>query len=136
MLLDYKSNKWWAALRDRSDWNSHGYTGVWLKNGISYYFDLVVQGQRYRQGGFKTAEEAALARDCVIVSNRLPHRKSFGDSHNDYLVCKYGFYDLKVDIPVDTSLHLLFRFSGRTLREAVSLATPCFETFSAAKNSI
>ena len=98
MLLDYKSNKWWAALRGRVDRNTHGYTGVWLKNGISYYFDLVVRGQRYRQGGFKTAEEAALARDCVIVTNRLPHRKSFGDSHYDYLVNKYGFYDLKVGV--------------------------------------
>ena len=105
MLLDYKSNKWWAALRARVDRNTHGYTGVWLKNGISYYFDLVVQGLRYRQGGFNTAEEAALARDCVIVANRLPHKKSFGDSHYDYLVSKYGFYDLKVDIPIDTSLH-------------------------------
>ena len=110
MLLDYKSNKWWAALRGRVDRNTHGYTGVWLKNGISYYFDLVVRGQRYRQGGFKTAEEAALARDCVIVTNRLPHRKSFGDSHYDYLVSKYGFYDLKVDIPIDTSLHYFAGF--------------------------
>ena len=49
--------------------------------------------------------EAALARDCVIVANSLPHRKAFSDDHNGYLVGKYGFFELKVDIPNDTSLH-------------------------------
>ena len=104
MLLDYKSDKWWSALRMRNERNRCHCTGVWLKNGNSYYFDLVVKGQRYRQGGFKTPEEAALARDCVIVANRLPHRRTFSDDHYVYYVEKYGFYDLKVDIPFDTSL--------------------------------
>jgi len=90
MLLDYKSNKWWEALRARNDRNQHSYVGVWLKNNHSYYFDLVVRGRRIRKGGFKSAEHAAIARDFLIVQLRLPHQRAFCESHYDYLVNEYG----------------------------------------------
>ena len=56
MLLDYKSKKWWEALRVRNDRNQHSYVGVWLKNNGSYYFDLVVRGMRIRKGGFRSPD--------------------------------------------------------------------------------
>jgi len=89
MLLDYKSKKWWEALRVRNDRNQHSYVGVWLKNDRSYYFDLVVRGRRIRKGGFRTAEHAAIARDFLIDELRLPHKRAFCESHYDYLVNKY-----------------------------------------------
>ena len=95
---EYKSDEWWQALRSRNERNKNHYTGVWLKNGRTYSFDLVVKGRKYRRGGFKTPEEAALARDCVIRANGLPHRMSFSDDHFDYYVDKFGFYELKVDV--------------------------------------
>lgn len=102
-LAEHKSDEWWSALRTRPDSNRCHYTGVWVKNGKTYYFDLVVKGVKYRRGGFKTPEEAALARDCVIRANGLPHRRSFSDDHFDYYVDKFGFYELKIEIPVVTS---------------------------------
>ena len=89
MLLDYKSKKWWDAPRFRNDQNENGYVGVWLKNNRSYYFDLVVRGRRTRKGGFKSAEEAAIARDFLIDKLRLPHKRAFCDSHYNYRVNKY-----------------------------------------------
>ena len=102
-LRDYKSDKWWSALRSRKERNRHHYTGIWLKNGKTYSFDLVVKGQRYRRGGFKTPEEAALARDCVIVANNLPHKRAFSEDHFKYYVDRFGFYELKIDVPGGTS---------------------------------
>ena len=90
MLLDYKSNKWWKALRNRNDRNQHAYVGVWLKNNRSYHFDLVLRGKRIRKGGFRTAEHAALARDFLIDQLELPHKRAFCDSHYDYLVNKHS----------------------------------------------
>ena len=101
--MEYKTEKWWKALRSRKDSNRNHYTGVWLKNGKVYCFDLVYRGHRVRRSGFKTPEEAALARDCVIVANKLPHKRAFSDDHFDYYVGKYGFYELNIDNPVDTS---------------------------------
>ena len=89
MRLNYKSDKWWAALRIRNDRNQHSYVGVWLKNNHSYYFDLVVRGKRIRKGGFRSAEEAAIARDFLIDHSKLPHKRAFCDSHYEYLVTKY-----------------------------------------------
>jgi len=89
MRLNYKSDKWWKALRCRNDRNQHSYVGVWLKNNKSYYFDLVIQGRRIRKGGFRTAEHAALARDYLIDQLGLPHKREFCGSHYDYLVNKY-----------------------------------------------
>ena len=89
MLLNYKSRKWWEALRVRNDRNQHSYVGVWLKNNQSYYFDLVVRGRRTRKGGFKSAEEAAIARDFLIDELKHPHKQTFCDSHYNYLVNKY-----------------------------------------------
>jgi len=103
MLLDHKSDNWWKALRSRDDCNRSHYTGVWLKNGSSYCFDLVYRGHRIRKGGFKTPEEAALARDCIIVANQLPHKRAFSDDHFDYYVGKYGYYELKTHVSGDTS---------------------------------
>jgi len=90
MLLDYKSDKWWKALRSRNDRNQHHYVGVWLKNNKSYYFDLVVRSRRIRKGGFISAERAAIARDFLIAQLRLPHKRAFCESHYDYLINKYG----------------------------------------------
>ena len=90
MLLDYKSRKWWEALRNRDDRNQHAYVGVWLKNNKSYCFDLVLKGKRIRKGGFRTAEHAALARDHLIDQLDLPHKRAFCDSHYDYLVNKHN----------------------------------------------
>ncbi len=95
---EYKSNDWWKALRTRKERNQFHYTGVWRKSRESYSFDLVYRGHRIRKGGFKTPEEAALARDCVIRANNLPHKRSFSDDHFDYYVDKFGFYELKVDV--------------------------------------
>jgi hypothetical protein len=98
MWSGYKSKLWWESLQNRNERNRNHYTGVSVKNGKTYSFDLVVKGARYRKGGFKTPEEAALARDCVIRANGLPHRRSFSDDHFDYYVDKFGFYELKVDV--------------------------------------
>ena len=54
--------------------------------------------------------EAALARDCVIVTNNLPHKRAFSDDHFDYYVDKYGFYELKIEVSEDTSPFKLSRF--------------------------
>jgi hypothetical protein len=89
MRLNYKPDKWWAALRFRNDRNQHHYVGVWLKNNKSYYFDLVVRGRRIRKGGFRTPEHAAIARDFLIDQLRLPHKRAFCESHFNYLVNKY-----------------------------------------------
>ena len=90
MLLDYKSDKWWKALRNRNDRNQHHYVGVWLKNNKSYCFDLVIQGGRIRKGGFKTAERAALARDFLIDQLELPHKRAFHEPYYEYLVNKHN----------------------------------------------
>jgi hypothetical protein len=90
MLLDYKSRKWWEALRSRNDRNQHSYVGVWLKNNKSYCFDLVIQGRRIRKGGFRTAERAALARDFLIDQLELPHQRAFHEPYYDYLVNKHS----------------------------------------------
>ena len=103
IFTEHKSEDWWQALRGRKQSNRCHYTGVWLKNGKTYSFDLVVRGVKYRKGGFKTPEEAALARDCVIVANKLPHRRSFSDDHFGYYVGKYGFYELKSPVSTGTS---------------------------------
>jgi hypothetical protein len=92
MLLDYKSEKWWKALRHRIDRNQHSYVGVWLKNNKSYYFDLVLRGRRIRKGGFRSPEHAAIARDYLIDQLGLPHKREFCDSHYDYPVNKYRLY--------------------------------------------
>lgn len=90
MLLDYKSKKWWSALRRRNDRNQHHFVGVWLKNNRSYCFDLVIQGKRIRKGGFRTAERAALARDFLIDQLELPHKREFCEPYYDYLVNKHN----------------------------------------------
>ena len=90
MLLDYKSKKWWEALRSRNDCNRHSYVGVWLKNNKTYCFDLVIQGKRIRKGGFRTAERAALARDFLIDQLELPHKRAFCEPYYDYLVNKHS----------------------------------------------
>jgi len=67
-------------------WFTRVYLGIgWNK----YNFDLVVRGRRIRKGGFKSAEEAAIARDFLIDQSRLQHKRAFCDSHYDYLVNKY-----------------------------------------------
>jgi len=90
MLLNYKSRKWWKALRNREDRNQHAFVGVWLKNKKSYHFDLVVRGRRIREGGFRTAEHAALARDYLIDHLELPHKRAFEIPYYDYLVNKHN----------------------------------------------
>lgn len=89
MLLNYKSKTWWKALRHRNDRNQHSNVGVWLKNNISYYFELVVRGRRIRKGGFNSAEQAAIARDYLIDQLGLPHKRAFCESQYDYLLKKY-----------------------------------------------
>ena len=92
-MQHYKSDKWWKALRARQDHNKHRHTGVWLKNNKSYYFDLVVKGRRIRKGGYSSAEQAAIAWDVLIEELGLPHRKTYCESHYDYMVRKYGLLD-------------------------------------------
>ena len=48
------------------------------------------QGRRIRHGGFRTAEQAALARDYVIDRITLPHRRAFDEPYFDYLVKKHN----------------------------------------------
>ena len=89
-MYEYKSKKWWNALRHRNDRNQHHFVGVWLKNNKSYCFDLVIQGRRIRKGGFRTAEQAALARDYLIDHLELPHKRAFELPYYDYLVTKHN----------------------------------------------
>lgn len=80
-------------MRERQDVNKHAHTGVWLKNGKSFYFDLVVQGRRIRKGGYSSAEQAAIARDFLIRDLGLPHRRTYCESHYDYFARKHGLLD-------------------------------------------
>ena len=51
---------------------------------------LQVKGERWREAGFETAEEAAMRRQQLIHQHGLPHAKPFKDEHYEYLVETYG----------------------------------------------
>lgn len=57
--------------------NTSGYRGVVLKNN-KYLYNIKWKRKIFSyQSGFKTAKEAAIARDKVVIKNNLPHPLNF-----------------------------------------------------------
>ena len=70
--------------------NRTTYPGVWEHHPRNYYWQVQVSGKRYREGGYRSGEEAAMARQAFIKFHGLLHTKPLKDDHYQYLMKTYG----------------------------------------------
>ena len=93
MLLPERSGKWWKSMnrRDRRmRSNRTAYPGVWEHHPGNFTWQVQVNGVRYREGGYHSDEEAAMARQAFIIFYGLPHTKPLKDDHYQYLIETFG----------------------------------------------
>jgi hypothetical protein len=91
--LPDKTGKWWKSMnrRDRRmRSNRTTYPGVWEHHPGYFVWQVQVNGKRYREGGYRTGEEAAMARQSFIIFHGLPHTRPLKDEHYRYLMDTFG----------------------------------------------